>query len=89
MQRPRRNTRGRDVGDIKYRLKDWFPFDKIVWYGLSENPNPDAIPLLAENLEKVNWYELSKNPNAIPLLRDNKRKIKWEALSSNPSAIRL
>ena len=36
------------------------------WWYLSENPN--AIPILEKNLDKVDWCALSKNPNAIHLL---------------------
>ncbi len=39
---------------------------KIDWSALSGNPN--AIPILQNNLDKVNWKTLSKNPNAIHLL---------------------
>ena len=39
--------------------------DKIDWEGLSLNPN--AIPLLEQNMDKIHWYYLSLNPNAIPL----------------------
>ena len=39
---------------------------KVDLVGLSRNPN--AIHLLEQNLDKVNWALLSKNPNAIPLL---------------------
>jgi hypothetical protein len=50
---------------------------------LSSNPN--AIHLLEENLEKINWSFLSINPNAIHLLEKNKEKIHWSFLSYNPS----
>ena len=39
--------------------------DKINWICLSTNPN--AIPLLEQNLDKIDWFNLSKNPNAEPL----------------------
>ena len=51
--------------------------------------NPNAIHLLRNNLEKVNWNELSDNPSAISLLEDNKDKINWICLSSNPNAMHL
>ena len=54
---------------------------------LSSNPN--AIELLKENQDKINWRELSLNPNAIELLKENQDKINWSELSSNPNAIEL
>jgi hypothetical protein len=46
---------------------------------LSKNPN--AIELLKENQDKINWFGLSKNPNAIELLKENQDKINWFGLS--------
>ena len=37
----------------------------MVWSQLCRNPN--AIPILEQNIDKVNWWTLSKNPNAIDL----------------------
>ena len=48
---------------------------------LSKNPN--AIELLKENQNKINWVWLSKNPNAIELLRENQDKIIWWFFSQN------
>jgi len=50
---------------------------------LSSNPN--AIPLLEQHPEKIDWEELSSNPNAIPLLKQHPEKIDWGLLSENPS----
>jgi hypothetical protein len=36
---------------------------------LSQNPN--AIDILRENINKIDWHNLSSNPNAISLLREN------------------
>jgi hypothetical protein len=33
------------------------------------------------DLDKINWYPLSKNPAAIHLLEKNPDKIDWERLS--------
>jgi hypothetical protein len=54
---------------------------------LSSNPN--AISLLKDNQDKIDWHILSSNPNAISLLKDNQDKINWHTLSSNPNAISL
>jgi hypothetical protein len=50
---------------------------------LSRNPN--AIPLLEKNLDKIDWDILSINPNAIYLLEKNKQKINPTYMSQNPS----
>jgi hypothetical protein len=47
--------------------------------------NPNAISLLEQNLDKVDWCELSGNPNAISLLQNNRKKIDWQSLSYNPN----
>ena len=54
---------------VKYKLKDWIPPEKLDWVFLSANPN--AIELLKENQDKIDWEFLSKNtnPNAIELLK--------------------
>jgi hypothetical protein len=41
-------------------------------YYLSRNPN--AIELLRENQDKIDWWRLSQNPNAIELLQENQDK---------------
>ena len=43
------------------RLRDWIDINKIDWFWLPLNPN--AIELLKENQDKINWCNLSKNPN--------------------------
>ncbi len=52
---------------------------------LSANPSDEAIELLKEIREKINWFYLSANPNdeAIELLKENPKKIDWEFLSRN------
>jgi hypothetical protein len=46
-------------------LLDYIIFDikKINWGSLSENSHPDAIKLLMENPDKIDWEFLSQNPN--------------------------
>jgi hypothetical protein len=41
---------------------------KVSWDNLSSNPASDAIELLEENYDKINWELLSGNSNAIHLL---------------------
>lgn len=69
---------------LKYRTD--FYRGKINWNYLSMNS--EAIDLLEQNLDKINWY-LSGNPNAIYLLSQNLDKIDWIHLSGNPNAIYL
>ena len=39
--------------------------NKIDWWNLSKNPN--AIPLLKQNIDKIDWEALSQNPNLFEL----------------------
>ena len=56
-------------------------YDTIkFWYMLSSNPN--AIHLLEQNLDKVDWRTLPSNPNAIPILEQHLDKVDWRALSN-------
>ena len=54
---------------------------------MSHNPNPAIVPLLENNLEKVDWEGLSwnKNPAIVPLLEQNLDKVNWTGLSGNPN----
>ena len=56
---------------------------------LSKNPN--AIHLLEQNQNKIDWLRLSSNPNpnAINILKNNQDKIRWDYLSSNPSIFQI
>jgi hypothetical protein len=47
--------------------------------------NPNAIEILKENPDKIDWCLLSINPNAIELLKEYPNKIRWYWLSDNPS----
>jgi hypothetical protein len=67
---------------------------------LSSNPN--AIDLLRQHVDKINWKQLAKNPNAMEILEENyyqqliignTTKVLWETiwciLSSNPSIFKI
>ena len=56
-------------------------------YWLSDNPN--AIPILEQNLDKVGWDCLSRNPNAVHILEKNLDKVDWWFSSKNPNALHL
>ena len=45
--------------------------------------------MLEKNIDKIDWYWLSKNPNAISILEENSDKIHWNALFANPNAISI
>ena len=63
--------------------------NEINWVYLCENENPEVIPILLENPDKIEWYSLSKNPNAIKLLEENQDKINWSYLSKNSAIFEL
>ena len=69
------------------KLRDWIHFDNLDLDCLSENIN--AIALLEQFPEKINYVCLSSNPNAIHLLEQNMDKIDWSMLSMNPNAIHI
>jgi len=60
--------------------------DKIQWDMLAYK-NPNAIPLLEQNPDNIDWFYLSGNPNAIPILKKNLDKVNWHILSHNKNAI--
>ena len=45
--------------------------------------NENVIPILENNLNKIDWNFLSFNENAIHLLEQNQDKIDWSFLSFN------
>lgn len=66
-------------------LKHWFPYEKINWSKLCQNPSRHAIHLLSlpENFDKIDWCELSYNSNAIDLLLKYPEKIVWKSFCAN------
>lgn len=76
----------------------------VAWDKMSSNPNAIHLlrekieeegKMTAkeydklEEIEKVNWINLSANEKAIKLLEENPTKIDWYELCKNPKAIRL
>jgi hypothetical protein len=59
-----------------YKLKEWVNIERLDWFYLCLNPN--AIHLLEENIDKIDWYSLSRN--AIHLLEKNIDKIDYSQL---------
>jgi len=43
----------------------------------------EAIPIIEEHLDKVNWTTLSANRGAMHILKNNQDKIDWSCLSRN------
>jgi len=54
-----------------------------------QSVNKNAVHLLEENLDKIDWCLLSFNQNAIHILRDNLEKIDWMCFSTNPSIFEI
>ena len=46
---------------IVYKLRDWINKDKLHWWSLSENSN--AMHLLEEEPDNIDWYLLTNNPS--------------------------
>ena len=62
---------------------------KVCYSWLSINPNPNAIPILEKNLDKIHWCLLSRNPHANHILENNIDKVDWGLLSKNPSIFQI
>jgi hypothetical protein len=43
-----------------------------------------AIDLLRQNIDNINWYNLSRNPNAHLILKDYPNKVYWPYILENP-----
>jgi len=61
----------------------------INWDYLCMNQSKEAIDLLMQYPDKIDWMTLSSNPYAIDVLRQNPDKIDYWGLSWNPYAIDL
>jgi hypothetical protein len=59
----------------------------INWEYLCMNQSKEAIDLLMQYPENIDWMTLSSNPYAIDLLRQNPDKIDYWGLCWNPYAI--
>jgi hypothetical protein len=47
------------------------------------------LDFVQENIDKIDWFELSGNHNAVSILEKNIDKINWRQLSSNPNIFEL
>ena len=47
------------------------------WYSGYISKKPNLIPLIEQNLDKVDWEVLSENPNAVSILEQKLHKINW------------
>jgi hypothetical protein len=65
--------------------------NKIDWYYISLNTNPNVFKLIEKNKDKINWYLLATNPNLniINFLEKNKNKVDWYCLCGNPGIFEL
>ena len=50
----------------KYELLEWINIDDLDFSYLSTNHN--AIEILKENKDKINWYGFSQNPSIFKLI---------------------
>ena len=66
-----------------------YEFDEYFWKNICRNESADAIKLLEENPDKIDWDILSSNPYAISLLEKNNSQINYWYLSANRAAIHL
>ena len=80
---------------LKYKLRSWFPSNKLSNDFVSANPNAIDFFSLQHNRRFIAWHILSENPNAIDFLSlpENKKHIFFHYLacnkSSNPKLIEL
>lgn len=74
----------RECAKIELTKRDYYCY----WKCLSKNPN--AIYLLEQNINKLNfrcWHYLSRNPNILPIVQQYSEMIKWDiVMSDNPNA---
>lgn len=61
----------------------------IDWKRFCMNPCKEAIELIMQYPDKIEWMHLSSNPYAIDILRQNPDKINYWGLSWNPYAMDL
>ena len=73
---------------LEYKLRSWFPSNKLSNDFVSANPNAVDFFSLQQNRRFINWYILSENPNAIDFLSlpENKSFISYHYLSRNKSS---
>ena len=69
------------------KLLDWIDKTKLDLFYLSLNPN--AISILKEKYDLIDWSMLSRNHNIIKFTKKNINKIDWFNLSSNKNAISI
>jgi hypothetical protein len=51
--------------------------------------NEQAVPLLEQYPENINWYLLSSNENAVHLFEQHPERIQWKELCQNQNAMHL
>lgn len=72
---------------ISYKLRDWFPYEKIDWNAILENPL--AIDIIKDKLKEenpkseINWKLLSSNTNAMDILKHDQDKIEYYRIILN------
>ena len=67
-----------------YKLREWFPIDKINWEELRDNPHPYAVEYIKENYypqetqQKISWD--IEDPDDKYLIEGNLDNIYWYTL---------
>jgi len=51
----------KDLKNKRKVLLDWIRLEQLTWHNLSTNPN--AIDLLKNNKDKIDWKSLAENPS--------------------------
>lgn len=55
--------------------------DRINWYSFSRNPNPKAIEIMKQNIDKVDWDMIALNSGAIDIIENNLAEFNWDEFS--------
>lgn len=72
---------------ISYKLRKWFPYEKLDWNVILENPL--AIDIIKDKLKdddpksEINWKLLSSNINAMDMLKHDQEKIEYYRIILN------
>ena len=61
------------------------------WYLLSKDPRPEAVEILAANVDRIDWTGLALNPSpaVVPIMAANTDRLagRWGMLRANPSPV--
>ena len=85
--------------NCKFILRSWIDEDQLDFVGLANNPNPQALEIIKENLKYIIEYEdynhdhfwgyLFRRDDAIELLREYFEFVDYGGLSFNPKCLEV